>query len=53
MDGPRKYCVKLNVRESQIPYNFTYMWNLNKKIKQINKTKQKQIHRYRKQADGC
>lgn len=28
-------------RERQIPYDFTYIWNLK------NKTKQKQTHRYR------
>ena len=34
------------VREGQIPYKFTYTWNLKNKM---NKTRQKQSHRYRKQ----
>ena len=34
MDGPRQYYAKWNkpVRERQIPYDFTYMWNLTNKI---------------------
>ena len=33
MDGPRKYYAKWNKsdRERQIPYDFTYMWNLKNK----------------------
>ena len=32
MDGPRGYYAKWNMsdRERQIPYDFTYMWNLKK-----------------------
>ena len=33
------------VRETQMPYDFTYMWNLNKRINEPSKLKQ--IHRYR------
>ena len=36
--------------ERQIPYDFTYMWNLKNTTK---KQKQKQIHKYREQTDGC
>ena len=34
MDGPGDYYAKRNkpIRESQIPYDFTYMWNLMNKI---------------------
>ena len=34
MDGPGDYHAKLNkpVRERQIPYELTYMWNLMNKI---------------------
>ena len=30
MDGPGEYCAKWNkpVRERQVPYDFTYVWNL-------------------------
>ena len=36
MDGPGKYYAKNNpVRGRQIPYNFTYMWNLIKKTNKI------------------
>ena len=33
MDGTRRYYVKQNkaVRERQIPYDFTHMWNLRNK----------------------
>ena len=34
-------------RKRQIPYDFTYMWNL------IKQTKQKQTHRYREQTGIC
>ena len=40
---------EISQTERQMPYDFTY----NLKNKWINKTKQKQIHRYREQADGC
>ena len=41
------------VRERQISYDITYMWNLNKKMIQMNLfTKQKQTHRHRKQTCG-
>ena len=33
-------------------YVITYMWNLKKKDKQMNVTKQKQTHRYREQTSG-
>ena len=36
------------VRERQISYDITYMWNLKKKMVQMNLfTKQKQSHRYK------
>ena len=38
-------------RERQIPYDFTYTWNLKNKINK--QTKQRQLHRYREQTDGC
>ena len=38
-------------RETQIPSNFTYMWN--RKNKRNEHTKQKQTHRYREQTEGC
>ena len=56
MHGPRGYYVKGNKsdRETQIPYDFAYTWNLKKKkIKWTNITKQKQIHRYRQQTGDC
>ena len=31
MDGGREYYAK-QVRERQVPYNFTHMWNLRNKI---------------------
>ena len=40
-----------SVRERQIPYDFTYMWNLKNKINE--QTKMKPTHRYREQTDGC
>ena len=39
--------------ESQIPYDFTYLWNLKKQNKWTNITKQEQSHRYREQTDDC
>ena len=53
-DGPGEHYAKWNKsgRETQIPYDFTYMWNLKTQTKWINQTKQKQTHRYREQAHG-
>ena len=42
--------IMLRDRKRQIPYDFTYMWNL--KNKQTNKTKQKQTYRYREKTGG-
>ena len=46
---PRGYDAKWNKwgRERQIPYDLTFIWNLKNKT---NKTKHRQIHRYREQA---
>ena len=51
-DGPRGYYAKWHKsdRERQIPYDFTYMWNIKSKISK--QTKQKQTHRYREQIEG-
>jgi len=38
MDGAREYILNKSVRERQIPYDFTHMWNLRNKT--INKKKQ-------------
>ena len=48
MDGPREHYAKLNkpVRERQIVYDFTYMWNLMNKI-------ETETHRDRKQTESC
>ena len=53
MDGSRGYYAKWNKsgRERQIPYDFTYMWNLKNKINE--QTKQKQTHTSREQTVGC
>ena len=54
MDGPRDHHTKWSKseRERQISYDITYMWNL-KKVIQVNVfTKQKWIHRHRKQTHG-
>ena len=53
MDGSRGYYTKWNKseRERQIPNDFTYMWNLQNKMKK--QTKLKQTQRYREQASGC
>ena len=53
MAGPGGYYAKWNKsdRERQIPYDFTYMWNLKNKISE--QTKQKQTHRYRGKILGC
>ena len=39
MDGLRGYCAEWNKsdRERQMPYNFTYMWNLKNKTKKQSK----------------
>ena len=52
MDGPRGCYAKSSKSERtrQIPYNFTYMWNLKNKISE--QAKWKQTHRYRK-TNGC
>ena len=41
MDGPRGYDVKQNKsdRERQIPYGFTYMWNLKNKTNEQNRNR--------------
>ena len=41
---------EMSDRERQIPYNFTYVWNL--KNKKTNIIKQK-THRYREETSGC
>ena len=48
MDGPRGYS-HWNVRERQILYDITYMWNLKNKTNEHNRNS----HRYREQTDGC
>ena len=52
MDGPREYHTKWSKshRERQIFYDIIYMWN--QKYDMNLYTKQKQTHRYRKQAYG-
>ena len=39
MDGPRRYYIKRNKSygERQIPYDFTYMWNLENKTNEQTK----------------
>ena len=51
MDRPRGYNAKWNKSdwEKQIPYDFTYMWNL-KKTKQTKQNRNRL--RYRKQTGG-
>ena len=39
-----------SVREIKILYDITYMWNLKKYNKRVNKTKRKQTHVYREQT---
>ena len=53
MDEPRGFYAKLNTsdRERQIPYDFTYTWNL-KKNKINDQAKLKQTHRYKEQTDS-
>ena len=52
MEGPRGYYTQWNMsnREGQIPYDFSYMWNLKIKIKK--QAKQKQTHKYREHFEG-
>lgn len=52
MDEVGEYNSKWNKSdlERQILYNVNYSWNI--KIKQMNITKAKQIHRYREQTNG-
>ena len=58
MDGSRVYYAKLNksIRERQIPYDFTYMWNLRNKQMSIEKRREKGKSRktlnYREQTDS-
>ena len=49
--GGREYYAKWNksIRERQIPYDVTCMWNLKSKINKQNK----QTHRHRDQIDSC
>ena len=53
MDAPGEHFAKWNkpVRERQMPYDLTYLWNLKNKINE--QTKLKQIHRHREQTGGC
>ena len=46
MDESRKYNAKQNkpVRERQIPYDFTHVWNLRNKRKQTKKKKNKKTN---------
>ena len=44
-------CLFKKVRNRQIPYNVTYIWNLKNKINE--QTKQEQTHRYRKHFGDC
>ena len=55
MDEPGGYYAKWNKsdRERQIPYDFTYWWNLKNKTNKQNKTKWKQTHRNTEQRGGC
>ena len=57
VDGAREYDAKQNKspREKQIPYDFTYMWNLrNKTNDQREKKRQakKQTFNYKERTDG-
>ena len=42
MDGPGEHYAKWNkpVRERQMPYDFTHMWNLMEKTELISKNRQ-------------
>ena len=50
--GSRGCYAKLNtsVRERQVLYDFTYLWNLKNNVKK--QTKQKRTHWHREQTDG-
>ena len=52
MNGLGKHYAKWNKpdRERQILYNMTYMWNLKKFSKLMNRTKKKLTHRYREKV---
>ena len=50
IDGPRDDYTKWSKSEQQISYDITYMWNLKKEIHTNLLTKQKQLHRHRKQT---
>ena len=39
--------------EKQMPYYFTYMWDLNTKKEKKQTKNQKQTHRYREKNAGC
>jgi len=54
MGEPRDFHTRCSqsVRERQISYDITYMWNLKKMIKINLFTKHKQTHRLRKQIYG-
>ena len=53
MNGPRGYYVKQSklVKERQMLYDITYLWNL--KSKTNDQPKRKQTHTYREQTGGC
>ena len=53
MDGPGEHYAKRTkpIRERQIPYDLTYMWNLMNKIPWG--IKQKQRNGYMEQTDSC
>ena len=49
MDGPRVYYAKQNksVKERQIPYDFTHMWNLKDKTnEQRGKKRERQMKKH-------
>ena len=55
MDGPRDYHIKGSKpeREGQISYDISHVWNLKKKMIQMNLcTKQKHTHRHRQRIYG-
>ena len=55
MDGPKECHTELSNsdREGEMSYDIPYMWNLKKKMVQMNLlTKQKDTHRLRKWAYG-
>ena len=54
MDGPRDYHTKCQlVRQGKTNILCSHLHVESKKIKQSYETKQKQIHRYRKQISAC